>query len=195
MRKFLVLSLPRSRSKWLSTFLSYGGREVGHDLAANCGSIAEFQQVLAKHSGSCETGAMLGWKLLLAQKDAPKVVLIRRSVGEVLDSFAKFGIFPLEEEMYLRDAMLEAASKVPGVTSFSFEDLDSREACLWLFEKLLGTDFDDDWWEGLRHQNIQVNMGERLLLLHRNFPRLEALKAEIIAATAALPQGGLGWLN
>ena len=63
-KKFLILSLPRSRSKWLSCFLSPPGRDCGHDLIVGCGSLADFSKALALRVGSCETGAMVGWKLV-----------------------------------------------------------------------------------------------------------------------------------
>ena len=63
---FIVLSLPRSRSAWISAFLSYGGRKCGHDLAPTCGTMAEFVAMFGGggYAGTAETGAVVGWKAI-----------------------------------------------------------------------------------------------------------------------------------
>lgn len=170
----------------MSEFLSYPGRLCGHDLAVECSSIAEFEASVFAHDGSCETGAVLGWRLWREKYPGLKLVTVHRPVPEIMDSFRQFGLSPNYEEMLQREAMLEGLASQEGVLAVSFEQLRYRETVARIFEHCLELSFDDDWWEDLRERNIQVNMKERLLLLHSNFSRLENLKNEVLLATSRL---------
>ena len=61
---FIVFSLPRSRSAWVARFLSYGEKRCGHDVATECGSLAELTGRLhGEYAGTAETGAVVAGAL------------------------------------------------------------------------------------------------------------------------------------
>ncbi len=68
---FIVLSLPRSRSTWLSLFLSHEA-QIGHDIGADCSSVAEFMSSIG--AGTCETGAAFAWPLIKRLSPDIKVI-------------------------------------------------------------------------------------------------------------------------
>ena len=176
---FIVFSLPRSRSAWLSRFLSYEGRKCGHDLAPECSSLDEFTQRLrGEYAGTAETGAMVGWRALLRRLPDARIAVVRRPVPEVFHSLARFGLASsaLMEELLQRDAMLDQLASIPAVKSFAFADLNGIDACHELFEHCLGIPLEWEWWEGLANVNIQVNVPERLQYLTDNRDRIETLK-------------------
>lgn len=185
MAQFLILSLPRSRSKWLSIYLSYAGRKCGHDLAVECSSIKDFEERLNLVDGSAETGAMLGWKLIKEKMPKVKLLVIRRPVGEVADSFARHGITIDPGLLEARAAVLDACS-ASGVPSFAYSALDHGEVARAIFEYCLDLGWDQEWWEGLRQRNIQIDLPRRM---HELWARREALgqfNSEVLAASQKL---------
>ena len=113
---FIVVSLPRSRSAWMAHFLAFGGRyAVGHDTLVECNSIAQFISGFRLMAGTCETGAVLGWRIIRQVMPEVKLVTVRRPVHEVAASFARFGIPVDEKELEARaGAEREAFSALKG---------------------------------------------------------------------------------
>jgi hypothetical protein len=186
---FFVLSLPRSRSRWLATFLSYEGLDCGHDLAVECGSIGDFENALAGRVGTVETGAIAGWRLLIDRYPQAKLVVVTRPIGEIVDSFSRagFGVpSGTMTELNVRAEMLRGVAQLPGVLAVTFDELRLMSVCKAIFEHTLELEFDYTWWDSLKDTNIQVDMPQRLRQLQQNAPRLAALKAEIERETAKL---------
>lgn len=186
---FIVLSLPRSRSFWLASFFRYAEKVVTHDLAVECASVLEFQQKLRLVDGTCETGAVLGWRLLRAEMPEARIVVVHRPWQAVAASLAAFGLAPPVEDLKARAVMLALVSAEPGVLSVNFDQLNDPMICQMLFEHCLELPFDWQWWGRLAPLNLQVDMPSRLARLHANYPRLEAFKAEVAARSAVLLQG------
>ena len=117
-RPFFILTLPRSRSKWLSAFLSYKGAIVGHDTAVNCDSVGDFLAAVSMMRGTVETGAVIAWKQLVATFPHSVFIAVHRPVHEVLISLEKLGVPARYSELYDRAKMLEEFSNYPGVKSW-----------------------------------------------------------------------------
>lgn len=178
---FIIYSLPRSRSVWVSRFLSYDGKRCGHDLATQCATVKEFADLFDGDCvGTAETGAVIGWRAIRRLLPSARIAVIRRPVQEIYDSLSRFGLgsASLMQELRERDAMLDQAARLNGVRSFSFADLNGIAACQELFEFCLGLPFDWEWWEGLANVNVQVDVPERLKYLTENRDRIEALKRD-----------------
>lgn len=186
MAQFMVLSLPRSRSTWLSYFLSYRANQCAHDLLVHCGSISDFDRSLAGYNGSCETAAMVGWKLIVEKYPKMRLVVVKRPPEEVVKSLAEHGFFIDPEFIEARDAMLDAVSNLPGVLTIQYSDLEQEATCKEVFEFCLCTPHDSEWWQELDARNIQIDMKQRYLVLQENAESLERLNLEVIAETAKL---------
>lgn len=197
---FVVLALPRSRSCWLAHYLTLEGQYlIGHDTLVECASVSDFLGQFESKSdpmlGTVETGASLGWRLLRERLPKAKLLCLLRPLGEIVNSFARFGIAVDLPELEMREAMLQAAGKAPGVETIQMSDLSDPNCVKWLCEWLLDAPFDAEWYARLSGMNIQVNMLERSTRLFMNRSRIEALKVEVSAATARLPERGLEWLT
>src|SRR5258706_482392 len=62
---FIVFTLPRSRTFWLSRFLSGDGttKPCGHDVGAMVDTLADAKTVITEALvGTVETGSMLAWR-------------------------------------------------------------------------------------------------------------------------------------
>lgn len=180
---FIILSLPRSRSAWLASFLSYGGLRCGHDIAVDCASIADFRAALAVLAGTCETGAAFAWRLLREEYPAAKMVVVRRPVAGVMASFAKLlpaeALPALDHEMWMRACYLGELSEQPGVMFIEHRALVYEDVCARLFEHCLGIPHDHDWWLRASKINIQIDWPRRLQRLAQNAEQIAALKAEV----------------
>lgn len=192
MAKFIIFALPRSRTKWVSEWLSFGGRyAIGHDLTVDCSSIADFEDALDAVDGTVETGAILGWRLLLARHPELRVATISRPVWQIVASLQAQGWYGVDEvDMVMRAEMLHALSLQRGVQNFTFAGLSSEAECARLWEFALARDFDFEHWIELAPQNIQINMAERISRLRGNQLGLLAFKNELVAEMA---KGGAAW--
>lgn len=176
---FIVYSLPRSRSAWLSYFLTYKDWHCSHDIVTDLHSITELESFFKRPNvGTCETGMVDGWKLI--EKLYPQVrrIVVRRSLKDVKASLAKFGI-NADKDVERRSALLTQVTQRPGVLTVTFDDLDTEEGCKKVFEHCLQLPFDRDYWLSLKDRNIQIDMERRIEKLRNNHVEIEALKAEL----------------
>ena len=174
---FVVFSLPRSRSTWLSAFLSYGGRIVHHDLGPECDTPEAFIERLG--NGTCETGAAFAWRLIRRMKPDCKFVVVKRDPSEVCESLERFGLRGQMVEMISRFVHLSEIAIQPGTLYVEYARLGEMETCKRIFEFCLDEPFDRAWWERLDAINIQVDMPAWLRHLSSNRDRIEALKADV----------------
>lgn len=190
MKPFFIVSLPRSRSCWLSTFLSYQtnliSRVCGHDLLVRCKSIAEFREQVEGVDGTCETALIEGWKVMREIWPKSRVVVIHRDLSDIVMSCRKLGLEPDLGQLVQRKEMLDMLAAAPGVKNYSFSDLESVDACKEIFEYCLKLDFDANWWSLLQSKNIQINMPMRIAEIQERHEDLRALRVEVLAASSKL---------
>ena len=184
---FCVFSLPRSRSAWLAHWLRRDGLLVGHDISIECDEpgqfIASFQNGLA---GTVETGAIEAWRLIRAALPQAKFLTVRRPLGEVEQSLARFGL-EAREELLLREAMLDELEACGEAERVEFENLRYIPVRKWIWEYLRSDPFDSKWDAAYEITNIQVNMGERVKQLQRRAPAIAALRSQITSFSKSLP--------
>ena len=161
---YIVLALPRSRTAWLSRFLTYGDWTCGHEELRYMRSVADVQACLARsRHGSAETAAMSGWRLLETLSPATKIVIIRRPVGEVVDSLLAIpGIAwdrsALTRLMVAGDRKLDQIEARLPVMSVQFAELAREDVCAAIFEHCLPYAHDQDHWRRLDRTNVQIDV-------------------------------------
>jgi hypothetical protein len=188
---FVIFALPRSRTAWLSQWLSYQNRIVGHDLGAYADTCQGFLDALWPFTGTVETGAQDAHRLMrIAMPDA-KFVTIRRQPINVADSLTKFGIMQYDE-MERRAEVLDDIER-DGALSIPYESLSDARVCANLWEHLLpGVPFNFNWWRYMDQQNIQIDVAAHLQLLAERQPQLDKL-AEEVANTVDPHYHRIGW--
>ncbi len=193
-KPFFIVSLPRSRSCWLSTFLSYQtssiSRVCGHDLLVRCKSISEFREQVAEVDGTCETAIIEGWKIMRDLWPKSRVVVIHRDLVSIVQSCRKLGLEPNLEQLIERKEMLDMLANAPGVKSYQFEQLEDPAICKEIFEFCLKLEFDVNWWSLLQSKNIQINMPLRLQEIQSRYEDLRSLRLEVLAASSKLGNAG-----
>lgn len=173
MAPFVIFSLPRSRSAWLSAYLSRPGAIVGHDIGIGCASPEEFLARLSHRRGTCETGAAFAWRLMPG--NIHKIV-VNRPVEEVCASLARFGIDGIADEIERRAAHLAEISAIPGTLTIDWRELSHLPAIVELHQHC-GVPFDHAWFAMMAELNIQVDVMRELARARANAGRIATLKA------------------
>jgi hypothetical protein len=188
MPPFVGFCLPRSRSRWLSRYLSYGGWHCGHDEERHCRSLDDVRSWLAQPcTGTIETAGAAFWRLLQQMRPDVRVVVVRRPVPAVVDSLERLGFerAAMLRLMRAQDAKLDQIeTRMPGVLSVPFPSLDTEEGCARVFRHCLGEDPPPGWWEMLAPLNLQDDIPALVRYATAYAAQLERLRS--IAAHKSL---------
>lgn len=147
---FFVLALPRSRTLWLSKFLTTQKCTVEHDGSCEYRTVKEMLENMP--DGNCDTALALRWRDL-----SGKIVIILRDFVEVKKELYSLGLL---DEIFIEkvwNSLLEASKVCPTIY---YEDLKKEDTCKWIFEYLTGEVFNKERWEELDKTIIQVNVEE-----------------------------------
>lgn len=129
-RNFLVFSLPRSRSSWLSVFLTTGFAICLHDYSAYGKSLPTnlFQ---CSYIGMASTGAAGEWEHWVNKYPSAPLVVINRSPRECAASFCEVMQLKLNTVMpgmLDLNERLRQISALPQTLTVEFGDIDARAA-------------------------------------------------------------------
>lgn len=125
MNNFLVLGLPRSRTAWLSNFLTYGDITCTHEGLNGCRTLIEYKRQFKDNSGDSNTGLALfefeslfsGFKIIIIDSSVRKSVEFARRIyrADIYGQMAK-----LEERLDSLDGL-----------HIHFHDIDDRLEEIW----------------------------------------------------------------
>lgn len=173
MSGFIVHGLPRSRTFWLSRFLTYGDWTCSHDELRHARSMDDVRTWFdLTFSGTCETAAAPWWRLV--PRDF-RFVVVRRPVDDVVNSLSRFSEFDRSKVSGIIEKMArkldQIERRVPGVLSVRFRDLEDEGACREVFEHCLPYTHNPEWWRLMAPLNLQTNMAA-LMRYYRAFEPL-----------------------
>ena len=159
--KFYVLATPRSRSNWLSRFLSTPTCTVDHEGSYKYSNVEDMNN-RDNPDGIVDTGLSLLWDKLQG-----KILIVRRNPEDCLKSLIlrakKFNLVrsedSLREELRIGNACLDAAEAYHP--SIGFDDLQNESACKEIFEYLTCEPFDRDRWLNMKDVNLQSDWAEK----------------------------------
>ena len=176
---FLVLGLPRSRTAWLSKFLTYREWYCGHEELRHMRSLDDVRTwFLQPCTGSAETIAAPFWRLI---DPATKLVIVRRDPGEVIESLMRLPGLSFERELLeaqiakLDRKLGQITARFPGALSIEFEALNEESVCARVFEHCLPYAHDHEHWNALAMVNVQCNMIALMRYATAYWPALEKL--------------------
>lgn len=179
MTPFLILAQPRSRTAWLSHFLTYGPWHCGHEEARHLRSLEDAQAWLnMPYTGSAETAVAPFWRTLVKLRPDVKIVTIRRPIQESIDSFNKLPFnwdqdF-LKQRISTIDRKLDQIkARLAGVMEVNFHDLVREDVCAALFEHCLEMPHNSTRWQQLSTMNIQCDMGHISRYVTANYKAMQ----------------------
>ena len=123
---FMLMGLPRSRTKWLSEFLTYGSIRCYHERLSQLPSIADLSTM--GDNGSAETFATSVWAKVYDRFPDARYVVIKRDPAEVERSLAALGYRPPVREMA---KTLNAAEKGLPCLSIQYHEINDRLREIW----------------------------------------------------------------
>jgi hypothetical protein len=194
--------MPRSRSTWLSAFLTYGDFGCGHEELLNLRSLDDARAWLSQPcTGTVETAAAPFWRLLRQYCPDARVAVVRRPVPEVLASFMALplGFDPVTLEPLLRklDAKLAQIERRMSnvVVSVTFEELGTEEGCRRIFEHCLPYPHNRAWWEAMAPANVQMDMRQCVRKYRAFEPQLTKLTKIAKQTTLAVMARNVGEID
>jgi hypothetical protein len=181
---FIIYALPRSRTKWLSVLLTHGDWKCHHEIALGMRTWADVLAFFRRPgTGTAETAAAPGWRLLHHHLPDQRAIVVRRPVDEVVPAImqaakgtAVYDEGRLRRMMTYGHRMLEQVAAQPGVLSVDFADLAREECCAAVFGHCLGQPLPRDHWAALRGRNIQVRYQAVLRYYHTHRAEVEGFK-------------------
>lgn len=198
MPPFVVLSLPRSRSAWLSRFLTYGDWMCGHEELRHMRTLEDVKLWFDQPNiGSAETAGAPWWRLLAKFAPDVRIVIVRRPVEDVFDSLMRLPntsfdpavLMPLLHRLNCK--LDQIAARMPNVLQVAFDALADETTCARVFEHCLPYPHDPAHWATLADQNIQMNMPAAMRYMHAYAPAIDRMakmaKQKILADMAARP--------
>jgi hypothetical protein len=191
---FVIFALPRSRTAWLSRFLSYGEWSCGHEEIRHARTMEDVKSWFAQPcTGTAETAGAPWWRLVQRISPDAKIVVVRRRISDVVTSLMNLGLpfneISLIREMTRLDHKLDQIERrMSNVLSVQFDDLATEATCAQVFEHCLPYKHDPAWWAAAAAVNVQINMTHLLRYFSAHQPQLTKLakmaKQQTIAGMA-----------
>lgn len=188
---FIVLALPRSRTKWLSAYLSYRDWHCGHDELQYCRSLDDVRTWWTQPNiGTVETAAAPFWRLLPPDI---RIVTVRRSVADVLSSVIRAvpgcDLSTVKRVLRAADRKLDQIeARCEGVLSVDYAELATEATCARIFEHCLPYAHDPTWWASWNDQHVSGNLTAQIRYAAAYLPQLQKLartaKHHILAGMA-----------
>jgi hypothetical protein len=163
---FAVFSAGRSRTMWLSAFLSYGICVCHFEATAKVNSFSDVMDMLRiPGMGAAETLAAPAWPLLLTAEPRLRCVVVRRPTDEIIESLRAAVGDRMEVDFtvmrrliaYIERA-LERLSCQPQTLTVNFAELAREDTCRAVFEHCLPYKFDAGWWQWLAAKKIDPDV-------------------------------------
>lgn len=196
----MVFALPRSRTAWLADFLTYRDWQCGHEQAIFLRGIGDIRRLLSlPNTGTVETAAAQGWRIIKHHVPAVKMVVIRRPIEDVMKSmvsvdlggYAAYDLPRLRKVMEYGNRMLGEISQQPGVMTLDFCDLEDSRAVADLFQFCLPYAFDPGWFEYMQRVNVKADVVGTIRYYHQHRSEIEGFKRAMWAEMRSLAKSGL----
>lgn len=196
---YIIYSLPRSRTAWLSAFLTYGDWKAYHEVLLYCRSLQNIKELLSNSNmGIVETGAIAGRLLIKHCCPQIKEVVILRPVEEAIESMLNtntHGMVTWDKDkmhrvMHYSDRQLRKLVTSPDVLAIDYAELATEEGCKKIFEYCLPYPFDKEWWKLGKDQNIQVDMKQFFTYYIANREQIETFKKKLKVDLRRLCESG-----
>ncbi len=158
--KFFVTGLPRSRTAWMSAFLTTGETLCYHEPSCHIAKIEDistfFDSTFYKHIGVSESslGFFIEWIL---ENIKPRTLIIERDIAEVKESMRQIGL-PMDR-FYFCELLQETLSQFrdhPLVKVVHFNSLVHKRVMQDVYWHLMpGCAFDEERWAQFNGMSIE----------------------------------------
>jgi hypothetical protein len=143
-RSFIILASPRSRTAWLSTWLSDGHRTCWHDLLACVSDTATLRDIVNSHNGTIETAGGDFYRTLFDTFPNSRFAILRRSEMQIAQSLQRKGA-PISQAHRALSSLAEAEGWLKNrtdVLTIDFEALNQEHVLENIWKTLRGDAHD-----------------------------------------------------
>lgn len=178
------MALPRSRTAWLSQFLTFGGWHCGHEQLRYMRGLDDVKAWLnTPMTGSAETAAAPFWRLLKRIRPDCRILIVRRPVAEVVDSLMRVRGAKFEKDRVVKMAhglsakLDQVQDRASNAVSIDFDRLGTWDGCHFVLQYCLGIADDMGWVADTMRHNIQCDLPGMMRYHAANKPQLDRLAA------------------
>lgn len=177
MSPFAVLALPRSRTAWLASLLSYGGRSCDHEPSARFGGVADLERYFQAGAGCADTMLALRWPDIVSAAPDVRIAVVHRGVNDVKQAIRRRGYGSIEIDRVCGEISkaLNRAAKWRGAIAVQYRELSNPATVKRVFEHCLGVPFDREWFEAWRDVNVQADEADMARIVEANNRGIMAL--------------------
>jgi hypothetical protein len=163
---FFVTGLPRSKTAWMSMYLSRGRHLCHHELTAQYGinKCLAFRHNPEICEGNSDSGLLVYYKECIERFPYSPWINIIRDYDDVIKSAIKWGIpepnirFAIKQQRELREMM--HGSRHYLEIPFDFNDLDLEEVC-----EHVGLEYRQSHTDRMNQYNIQMSEYQKSKLM------------------------------
>jgi GNAT superfamily N-acetyltransferase len=165
---FIIYALPRSRTFWLSRYLTFGDYACAHEQSVRMRGPEDVKAWFSQdYTGTAETAAAPWWRLIQHYRPDARTLVVRRPAAEVVESLMRLDMLGvctfdrtlLTQIMQKADRRLDQIERcVPGSLSVRYADLADETTCAQAFEHCLPYPHSHDWWAAMAPLNLQTSM-------------------------------------
>lgn len=153
--RFFIVAMPRSRTYWLSQFLTHGDVTCHHELLGDVASFEEYAAALGPDDGAAETAAILLWRPLLRSFPDARYVIVRRDPVEVDRSLAAHGITADVARLARSLDQAQEGLRHADAITVDYHAMDAMLPAIW---RHCRTDPMPVGREAMRHRNLQCDL-------------------------------------
>lgn len=160
----IIIGMPRTRSAWLSAFLSTPARPFLHEPSVLWKGLPDLRTFLENpRAAACDTGLTLFWQDIFAWRPDVTMIVIQRPEQAVFASLIDAGI-PLPRDILRRLRVLwNATSEASMRAKFSadFDELRNPFSLRNLYRTAIGAECPEGWLGHWQDLNVQANWRAR----------------------------------
>ena len=182
MPPFAILGTPRSRTAWLSKFLTWGKWHCYHEPSATFRSQDDIRRFFnIPFVGASDSALTLRWREILACRPDCRLVVVRRDLEGVLRSLEAKGVAgsPVAVSIRLADRAISDLRAAHPVLFVPYEEIGRPEVAARIFETCLGEPMPIEHWRRWEGINVQIDIAKTVLAATANLSGLHAVYPEI----------------
>lgn len=196
---FLVLTAGRSRTMWLSAFLTYGICVCNFESIVKISSFSDVMGALSIPGiGSAETMAAPAWRLLKVAAPNLRAVVVKRPTREIIESLVTAASDRMQLDEVALHVIIERLQRALDVVSedaasvltVDFAELKSEEVCKRIFEHCLPYKHDSGWWKFMDAKVLDPDIVQMAQMMQARQHQVAALGREARHLTFRLARQG-----
>ncbi len=194
---FAIFALPRSRTAWLSAWMTHGDLVCVHDPMIGMESVGDLVALLDDpNTGIVDTAMSFAAPIVRKLRPATKIAVVVRDIEEVRQSLIDCGLGPYGDGVLEQlNESLSAVSAMDGVLTIRYDDLSDEAVARSLWEFCIGEGFDPGRFKDFCDKDIQIDVNKRVARCESNLPAISKFVSECFEILAPVSIQEESWYD